>query len=159
MSAPGHTDLEARWWSILSEAVGRFEAAERAIDRVDEETAQLAALWALEADTLNGGLMQFYCNWGDEVCELAGSVCRKMGDNRSAAEVDALRSLMKAAYRRSQEQGPCTLEYWDLPRHLEDGGAAQIEAYSVAFCAADRCRDRVRLGLATYGGNAPLCHG
>ena len=145
-------DLWERWWALPPPSIKRLEDSGNNWSSLSPQDQELAALWKLEADCLNGGLLQFYCNWGDEVCGFAIRGLLKMGDNPSADLLAECQSLMKIAYERSQKPKEQHLEYWDLPTFLEEPETLRIFQWSEKFCSESRRLSRAELGIHCYQG-------
>ena len=73
-------DKAAAFEVLMWETVDKlFEELGGDKNKLSEHERQIIALWRLEADTYNGSIEQFICNWGLDEVQLAKTVLSRIG--------------------------------------------------------------------------------
>lgn len=138
------------WMDFAHQAVAQLQARTHDWSSLAPPEQERAALWLLEADAHNGGLQQFYCNWGDEACGHALRALSRLGEATSLKALQAVQALMQLAYRRSQQEGARQVSTWDLARFLDQAERADLVTLTLSFCDPEPSEMRAHLALTHY---------
>lgn len=85
------------------------------------DARELAALWRLEADINNGGFLQFFCNWGEQTCQLALDALDRIG---ARAARRCLGDMAGVIARYGETSEPAALQ--DLPGRLTEADSERL---------------------------------
>lgn len=122
--------IDLAWDELQDQALKRLHAAGWELEAISLRDRQLVVLWRLQADYYNGGLMQFFANWGLPTFELAQQALTLIG---LPAACQALRDLY-AVFARLQDE-PEEIALWDICSWLSEADNARIEALDDGFDA------------------------
>jgi hypothetical protein len=103
------------WEHLCNDAMGRLKDLEWQLDRLGPRDQAIVALWRLEADGYNGGFVQFFCNWGEQTCQLALQALHAIGAENTRALVSRQRQLLDHL-----EHHPELKALWDIARLLTE---------------------------------------
>ncbi|MEX5611546.1 DUF4375 domain-containing protein [Pseudomonas protegens] len=103
------------WECLCDESMARLKALDWQLQQLPADDQAIVALWRLEADGYNGGFLQFFCNWGQQTCELALSTLAAIGARNTRALVSRQRQLIAHL-----EDHPQLEQLWDIPGLLSD---------------------------------------
>jgi len=120
--------IDLAWDELQDQALRRLHAAGWDLEAISLRDRRLVVLWRLQADYYNGGLMQFFANWGMPTFELAQQALTLIG---LPAACQALRELY-AVFARLQDE-PEDIALWDICSWLSEAENARIEALSDGF--------------------------
>ncbi|WP_025131395.1 DUF4375 domain-containing protein [Pseudomonas sp. PH1b] len=116
--APDGITLEGHdwiWEHLCEQAMGRLKALDWALDALCSRDQSIVALWRLEADGYNGGFLQFFCNWGEQTCQLALNALAAIGAHATHELVSRQRQLIAHLEDHPELEG-----LWDIPGLLSD---------------------------------------
>lgn len=101
------------WPDILLPYVDKLSQANGNWEALTDKEQELAALWKLETDLLNGGFIQFFCNWGYDGYLHAVRALSKIGAVKSF-------EIIQSAYRVIErlQNDDRVQELWDIPKYL-----------------------------------------
>ncbi|OLU13030.1 MULTISPECIES: DUF4375 domain-containing protein [unclassified Pseudomonas] len=120
--------LDLVWDELQDQSMRRLDQAGWDLQALDRRDQQLVALWRLQADYYNGGLMQFFANWGMPTFELAQQALTLIG---LPAACQALRDLY-AVFARLQDE-PEDIALWDICSWLSEAENARIDELEEGF--------------------------
>jgi uncharacterized protein DUF4375 len=112
---------DAVWQAICDRSLGRLADAGWNVSDLDPRDQRIVALWRLEADGYNGGFLQFYCNWGEEIYLLAVDGLREVGAEATLEVVQRRRAGLDRVLAL-----PDIEEYWRIPALLTDEEAQYV---------------------------------
>ncbi len=123
--------LDLVWDELQDQSMRRLDQAGWDLQALDCRDQQLVALWRLQADYYNGGLMQFFANWGMPTFEYAQAALALLG-------LQQARQLLQDFYGvfAHLQDEPTEIALWDIPQWL-------TEAQNARLCEVDE-----RLGEA-----------
>lgn len=122
--------LDLVWDELQDQALRRLDAAGWDLQALGLRDRQLVALWRLQADYYNGGLMQFFANWGLPTFELAQQALALIGQQPAS---QALHDFF-AVFARLQDE-PEDIALWDIGSWLSAAENARLDALDEAFTA------------------------
>ncbi|MCW2290266.1 MULTISPECIES: DUF4375 domain-containing protein [Pseudomonas] len=122
---------ELAWEDLQNQALRRLDEAAWDLEAIELRDRQLVALWRLQADYYNGGLLQFFANWGMPTFEYAQAALALLG-------LQQARQLLQDFYGvfAHLQDEPTEIALWDIPQWL-------TEAQNARLCEVDE-----RLGEA-----------
>ena len=101
------------WDDLCDKALSVLAATGHQLDQMAPCEREVVALWRLQADGYNGGFLQFFCNWGEEHCQLAMQALQTIGATATHEIVSRQRAMLDRL-----ESSPDPIEPWDIPRLL-----------------------------------------
>ncbi|AKQ68227.1 hypothetical protein A176_005139 [Myxococcus hansupus] len=114
--------------ALYAHALARLQQAHRDFSAVPDDERDLVALWRMEADINNGGFMQFFCNWGEEICELAIEALGRVGAH---GVQQCLKDMLGVVAHYGETEEMVSLS--DLPAMLTDAERDRLYALDQAF--------------------------
>lgn len=97
-----------------------------------QHQVSFAAFW-LQAEVLNGGLVQFFSNSTGVLAPEAVAACRKVGLLQLASKVEQAMAWFGTAYPRDREVRESALEEYADAHPEDDGPFAELEDEVVAL--------------------------
>ncbi|WP_134687496.1 DMP19 family protein [Brevibacillus migulae] len=89
---------------------------------------EIAALWMLEADVYNGGFLQFFCNWGEEVYIYAVRALQAIG---AVYALEIVQSGYACIDHLSEDNRLTQL--WDIPKFLTEEERERLDTLDKRF--------------------------
>lgn len=112
---------ELVWDDLQNQALRRLEEAGWELEAIDLGDRHLVALWRLQADYYNGGLLQFFANWGMPTFTYAQAALALLG-------LQPARQLLQdfyAVFAHLQDE-PAEIALWDIPQWLSEAQNARL---------------------------------
>ncbi|SHM29579.1 DMP19 family protein [Phytopseudomonas punonensis] len=122
--------IDLAWDDLQDQALRRLDAAGWDLEAISPRDRHLVVLWRLQADYYNGGLMQFFANWGMPTFGLAQQALTLIG---LPAACQALRDLY-AVFARLEDE-PEEIELWSICSWLNEAENARIDELDDGFDA------------------------
>ncbi|WP_063563093.1 DUF4375 domain-containing protein [Paenibacillus sp. O199] len=106
-------DINDVWYEYALTFVGKKNESAQGWAALTTNEQEIAALWLLEMDVFNGGFVQFFCNWGEEVYLYALQALHIIGATQ-------VMDIIKSAYGCIKHLGEDErlAELWDIPTFL-----------------------------------------
>jgi len=122
--------IDLAWDDLQDQALRRLDAAGWELQAISPRDRHLVVLWRLQADYYNGGLMQFFANWGMPTFELAQQALTLIG---LPGACQALCELY-AVFARLEDE-PEAIELWSICSWLNEAENARIDELDDGFAA------------------------
>lgn len=138
-------DYEDLWFDYSIQFHSKLVERGEDWSQLDEVEQEIAALWKLCVDMSEGGLLEFFCNWGYDCFCYALRGLKRIGD-------DTLYTLLKDTYHAVLEhfkEDDRLTEYWDILKYLTEEEEAQLEATTTQFDETE-CEKLTRLAYEYY---------
>jgi hypothetical protein len=121
-------DINDIWYDYAVLFVEKKNESEQGWASLTSNEQDIVALWLLEVDIFNGGFIQFFCNWGEEVYRYA---------LRALHIIDATQvvEIITSAYgciKHLKEDERLT-ELWDIPKFLTKEQEQHLDALDQQF--------------------------
>ncbi|WP_167359791.1 DMP19 family protein [Phytopseudomonas flavescens] len=112
---------ELVWGDLQDQALRRLDEAAWDLEAIDLRNRHLVALWRLQADYYNGGLLQVFANWGVPTFEYAQAALALLG-------LQPARQLLQDFYGvfAHLQDEPTQIELWDIPQWLNEAQNARL---------------------------------
>ena len=107
-------DIHDIWYDYALTFVEKKNKSEQGWTGLSQTEQEIAALWLLEADVYNGGFIQFFCNWGEEVYVTACRALQTIGANQVLDNVQQQYTCFEHLEGDHRLTG-----LWDIPKYLE----------------------------------------
>lgn len=120
-------DAIERVWDIASDRVlTKASSVNWDLSSLSDVDQQIVSLWRMEADIYNGGFMQFFCNWGEQTCQLAISSLANIGANQAQSIVSRMREIISRIE-------PQVNDLMDIYRLTSDSERKEMEELDEAY--------------------------
>jgi hypothetical protein len=137
------------WEALRERTVGRLADAGYQLADLDPRDQRIVALHRLVADVCNGGFLQFYCNWGEEIYQLAIDGLKEIGAQATLELLQPQRAVLDRVLAL-----PDIEEYWQIPallteeEHRQVGGELDMRFEATADELAPLAASRYLPGFA-----------
>ncbi|WP_339186873.1 DUF4375 domain-containing protein [Paenibacillus sp. FSL H7-0942] len=121
-------DINDVWYDYAVLFVEKKNESEQGWASLTSNEQDIAALWLLEADVFNGGFIQFFCNWGEEVYRYALRALHIIG----ATQVVEIITSAYGCIEHLKEDERLT-ELWDIPKFLTKEQEQHLDALDQQF--------------------------
>ena len=108
-------NIQSQWDRLIDSGMARLSAHNYCLEKLTDTEQELATLWRFEADVFNGGLVQFFCNWGPQSYDIAHRALRKIGADPAREALEEFYSVIE----RFQDDGKIK-NLWDIAALLND---------------------------------------
>ena len=106
---------QLQWEHLVELGMARLSAHNYCLEKLTDTEQELATLWRFEADVSNGGLVQFFCNWGPQSYDIAHRALRKIEADRAREALEEFYSVIE----RFQDDEKIK-NLWDIAEFLND---------------------------------------